>query len=133
MSDQTSNLPSAPDGSILPGPGGPKGRRNRAKGTEWRDMLMWALENYENQSGVARGQALRAIAMQLVADAFDPNPAIRREAIEEIANRLDGKPAVSVQVSTVRDEPLEITHTVIEGTFIPSPVVTPAVREAGED
>ena len=77
------------------GKGAPKGSRNKAKGTEWSDQLRWALANYTNaESGIARGQALRAIAEKVVEQAVGGE----WKAIEEIGNRLDGKPAQTIDL-----------------------------------
>ena len=77
------------------GKGAPKGSRNKAKGTEWSDHLRWALANYTNvESGIERGQALRAIAETVVAQAVGGE----WKAIEEIGNRLEGKPAQTIDL-----------------------------------
>lgn len=65
----------------------PIGNRNAASGAEWRHALKWALDNYASKS-VKRGQALRQIGLKLVGLALKGNLA----AIEEIGNRLDGRP-----------------------------------------
>jgi len=66
----------------------PKGNRNGAKGTEWKHAIQWALNEHSNSS-VKRGQALRKIAVVVVEGALDGN----KDFIQEIGNRLDGKPA----------------------------------------
>lgn len=66
----------------------PRGNRNNAKGTEWKHAIQWALQEYE-KSSVKRGQALRQIAIVVVEGALEGN----KDFIQEIGNRLDGKPA----------------------------------------
>ena len=76
--------------------GAPKGNQNRWKGMEWTDQLRWALANYEDSpSAIERGQALRTIAVNVVKSAIGGD----WRAIEEIGNRLEGKPAQAVQVA----------------------------------
>lgn len=58
----------------------------------WTQSLQRALVQYKGD-GVKRGAALRKIADKVVAQALDGD----RAAIEEIANRLDGRPAQTVQ------------------------------------
>lgn len=73
----------------------PTGNRNAAKGKEWFDAL--------RKECVQRG-ALADIAKVLV------DKAIGGEAwaIQEIANRFDGKPAQAVQISGDEDNPLSL-------------------------
>lgn len=76
--------------------GGQPGNRCYLKGREWYDQLKWALDNYEDiPSAIERGQALRKIALKVVEQAA----AGEWRAIEEIGNRLDGKPAQAVTVA----------------------------------
>ena len=75
----------------------PKGSHNRAKAAMWADQLKWALENYEDlPRGIKRGLALREIAKGVVADAIDKASEHHWAAVQEIAVRLDGKPAQAV-------------------------------------
>ena len=79
--------------------GRPAGYKNRSKAAAWTDQLKWALENYEDlREGVAQGQALRKIAMGVVKDALDREAHHRWDAIQEIGNRLEGRPAQAVTV-----------------------------------
>ena len=71
----------------------PLGNTNRANGKRFANALAWALETYESDK-VKRGEALREIAKGMVSDAVAGDALARRE----IADRLDGKPAQSVQV-----------------------------------
>ena len=73
--------------------GAPVGNKHAAKGREWADQLRWALENF-TATGIARGQALRAIATKVVEQALDGD----KDARAEIANRLDGKPHQSMDI-----------------------------------
>ena len=68
--------------------GAPVGNTNNSKGKEWTDAIRYALANYEN-SDISRGKALKAIALKVVEKALEGDDG----AIDEIANRLDGKPA----------------------------------------
>jgi len=61
---------------------------NRARGKRFQLALKRALDEYSDDR-VARGQALNVIAMDLVREALLG----QQWAIQEIANRLDGKPA----------------------------------------
>lgn len=85
--------------------GAPKGSRNKHKAMEWTAHLKHVLENYTNiASGIERGQALRKIAHVVVEQAL----AGEWRAIEEIGNRLDGKPTQSVDLRA------EVNHRVEE-------------------
>lgn len=66
----------------------PEGNNNAGKGKEWKEALRYALLNYEGKD-IERGKALKAIAKKLVEKAVEGEYA----AIQEIGNRLDGKPA----------------------------------------
>lgn len=78
----------------------PKGSHNRAKAAMWADQLKWALENYEDlPRGIKRGLALREIAVGVVKDALDKEAQHHWPAVQEIAMRLDGKPAQAVTVA----------------------------------
>lgn len=72
----------------------PKGNSNAASGTMWRDAVKNVLGDYECV-GIARGQALRAIARKCVEQALEGD----KDARAEIANRLDGKPNQSLDVT----------------------------------
>lgn len=74
--------------------GAPLGNRNGAKTHfEWRDALRKALAEYEDDD-VKRGQALRRIGRKIVKKAL----AGEYRAIQEIGDRLDGRPAQAVSV-----------------------------------
>lgn len=75
----------------------PKGNQNARKAKDWEIALRRALANYEDkESGVIRGDALAHAARRVVKAAVNGD----WDAIEHLANRLDGKPT----------EYLETTH-----------------------
>lgn len=75
--------------------GAPLGNKNGAKGRRWLDALNKALAQFATEDGkIQAGYALDAIAQQVVQLAVAGN----WDAIQEIGNRLDGKPAQSVQL-----------------------------------
>ena len=74
--------------------GAPRGNKNAAKGKAWRDALDYQLKNYESAT-VKKKEALREIAKAVVEKALDADMV----AVKEIGDRLDGKPAQSVDVS----------------------------------
>ncbi len=81
----------------------PLGNSNAAKGKEWREALRYALASYEDEK-VERGQALKAIAKVVVQKAVEGD----KDSIQEIGNRLDGKPAQSIVGE--EENPLSIIH-----------------------
>ena len=64
----------------------PVGNQNARKARDWADALRWQLEHYEGE-GIAKGQALRAIAKSVIENALAGN----KDAWQEVGNRLDGK------------------------------------------
>ena len=79
--------------------GAPLGNSNATKNRPWREAINRALAQHD-------GQKLRTIAEKLIAQA----EAGDIQAIKELADRLDGKPAQQVQLSGDADAPLVITH-----------------------
>lgn len=78
----------------------PKGNRNARKGKDWEGALRRALSQYElvgadGKPVVPKGEALHAIARRVVELAILGS----KDAITEIANRLDGKPTEYVEGS----------------------------------
>jgi hypothetical protein len=73
--------------------GAPIGNQNGAKGKEWFDAL---------RKVCVQKDALRKIAEVVVAKA----EAGEQWAVQEVANRFDGKPAQSVEVSGADGGPL---------------------------
>lgn len=90
--------------------GAQPGNRNAARGKEWRDALRRALAQYENDT-VKRGEALLAIANKLL----DACMRGEMDAIRELGNRLDGKPAQSIIGAGDHEPPIKIHGTV---TFV---------------
>ena len=83
--------------------GAQPGNNNAGKNKAWREALDKELKQYVNKdASIERGQALRRIARGVVEAALDGN----KDAYQEIANRLDGKPAQSVTVAGDADNPL---------------------------
>ena len=81
--------------------GAPLGNKNGAKGKTWADALRKALLQYESD-GVVRTQALFQIATKVVEKALEGDAT----AVREIGDRLDGKPAQTIQGDT--DQPLVV-------------------------
>lgn len=72
------------------------GNKNAAKAKAWEGALRAALAQFENEEAkIAPGQALRRIAEVVVMKAIGGD----KDAIKEIGDRLDGKPAQSVALS----------------------------------
>lgn len=69
----------------------PVGNKNAAKAKDWETALRKAIAQHK-----AGPEVLRKIADSVVDKALDGD----WRAIDEIANRLDGKPAQSVELST---------------------------------
>lgn len=89
--------------------GAPVGNKNAAKDALWRKALIVALDAYENpERGIDKGKALAAMATQCVDDAFSTDSKVRQEARNEIANRLDGKPAQAIAVSGDPEAPVRL-------------------------
>lgn len=85
--------------------GAPVGNTNGAKAKRWFDALHKALTRYEDpELRIEAGQALDKIAQNVVQKALAGD----KDAIAEIANRLDGKPAQAVTVSGDPDNPFEV-------------------------
>lgn len=71
----------------------PQGNQNARKAKDWEGALRRALAQYESaEANISKGQALSKIAEQVVLKALAGNV----DAINEIANRLDGKPAQAI-------------------------------------
>lgn len=87
----------------------PKGNHNAAKGRRWRDALNHelALLEVEGKPVGSVVMGLRAIARVVVRDALAGD----YQAISEIANRQDGKPAQAVMMAGEDGEPIS-AHTI---------------------
>lgn len=81
------------------------GNTNAAKGTRWRDALNKALARFTSEK-VQTGEALDEIARGVVMAALAGD----WEAVREIGNRLDGKPAQAITVGGDGDNPLEVVQ-----------------------
>ena len=71
--------------------GGQEGNQNARKAKDLKDALKYVLDNFEN-SAVMKGQALREVCKMLVEKALDGD----MQAIKEIGDRIDGKPAQEI-------------------------------------
>jgi hypothetical protein len=70
------------------------GNQYARKAKDWENALRRALDRYE-KGEIVSGMALAKIAEKVVEKALEGDT----KAIEEIANRLDGKPSQSTEVS----------------------------------
>lgn len=78
--------------------GAQPGNTNAVRGKQWRDALRKKLALFaDEENKIVRGQALDGIAEVVVKQALAGN----KDAIQEIGNRLDGKPHQSMDISTV--------------------------------
>jgi hypothetical protein len=93
-------------------PGAPVGNRNGAKEKPWLAALNRALAKRSLES---QKNALDDLAEKLL-DACGEGSL---PALQELANRLDGKPAQSLTVGTDPDQPFEVQRRVI---FVRNPV-----------
>jgi len=104
----------------MPGPGAPLGNKNAASARRWRAALEWALAHaYEPDAinkVISSERALYTIAQRIVKAALDDQETSGEDmdavirilgvnvqkwkfAVEEIGNRLDGKPSQSIALS----------------------------------
>ncbi len=75
--------------------GAQPGNTNGARGKVWRDALDKAVKQYVDKgAGIERGEALFKIATGVVKQALTGN----KDAIQELGNRLDGKPHQSMDI-----------------------------------
>lgn len=81
--------------------GGQSGNTNAASGTEWRDTIRRVMDKYE-KGDVKRRQALDKVGEKLIEKALDGD----MQAIKELGDRYDGKPAQSVTVAGDPNNPL---------------------------
>jgi hypothetical protein len=87
----------------------PVGNRNAAKAKVWTAAIERALER--RQGLVAGARAIDDLADQLLDECMRGN----LMALQELGNRLEGKPAQGITLSGDEDNPLQHNHTV---TFI---------------
>jgi hypothetical protein len=88
--------------------GAPKGSRNAFKGTEWSKSLKRAMARFSDKEGdkqVSWRRGLDRVADKVIAAACEG----QKDAWQEIANRIEGRPAQSMKVSGDEDNPI---HTV---------------------
>jgi len=117
--DYEGAIPAGADMTLLPGPSFaiPGGKITAERGTkvgklsksnrqlEWKSAINWAIKNYAT-STVERGAALRAIAIAQVHKAVLGD----KDAVAEIANRLDGKAVQQIEMQSVEDRTITIIH-----------------------
>lgn len=75
--------------------GAPRGNNNAAKAKIWSDAIRLEL------AGNANAKKLRALAKKLIDEALDGN----MQAMKEVGDRLEGKPAQAIDMTVS-----EITH-----------------------
>ena len=76
--------------------GAPVGNKNAANGSEFRNRLRINLKKHQDEGrGIKRGKAIDAVCQTLINTAVDGN----QQAIQEISNRLDGRPAQALEIS----------------------------------
>lgn len=84
--------------------GAQKGNTNGSRGKEWREAIRKAVMMHEDKgSGIERGKALHEIAITVVKQALEGEAF----AIQEIGNRLDGKPHQSMDIGLSEDKSRE--------------------------
>jgi hypothetical protein len=88
-------------------PGAPLGNANVERGKRWSGAIRRALNEYTDDN-VKQGEALLKIAEGIVREAIAGD----KDAIREIGNRLDGKPAQALTLSGDSDSPLDVNHKV---------------------
>lgn len=95
-----------PGGRILAERGTKTGKLAKSnRQLEWKSAINWAIKNYAT-STVERGAALRAIAIAQVHKAVLGD----KDAVAEIANRLDGKAVQQIEMQSVEDRTITIIH-----------------------
>lgn len=83
------------------GAGAPEGNTNAASGTEWRETIRRVMLKYE-KGDVKRRNAMDKVAEALIEKALGGD----MQAIKELGDRYDGKPAQSLTVGTPDGKPL---------------------------
>jgi hypothetical protein len=105
--------------------GAQKGNKNASKTKDWEHTLRRVLTSFEyrdKDSGevtIKRGEALRKIAEQCVMQALAGD----KDARQEIANRLDGKPSEHVTLDGT------IEHVTTYGDYLAGKRASAASRE----
>jgi hypothetical protein len=80
------------------------GNKNAAKGTQWKDALRRQLAQYTDDR-IKMGEALNEIAKVCVIQALAGD----KDARQEIANRLDGKPKETIDATFTQAVAQELT------------------------
>lgn len=94
----------------------PLGNQNAAKAKRWQDALHKALTRFQSEDGkIQAGEALDKIAEQVVIKALAGD----KDAIAEIGNRLDGKPAQAVTVAGGEGGPIQAVVEVVSRGVLP--------------
>ena len=89
--------------------GAPKGNRNAKKAKDWENALRRILAQYTSET-VPQGQALSAIAEVCVMQALAGD----KDARNEIANRLDGKPKEFIEAEFTQRLAFELSEVELE-------------------
>lgn len=87
--------------------GAPKGSKNAFKGSEWSKSLKRAMSRFSAKEGdehVSWRRGLDRVADKVIAAACEG----QKDAWQEIANRIEGKPGQSVELSGNPEKPIGI-------------------------
>lgn len=84
--------------------GAPKGNTNAKKGKLWRDALERALARAGERGDRTVERGLDKVADTVVMQAIEGD----KQAIQEIGNRIDGKPAQSVEITGDTEKPIGV-------------------------
>lgn len=84
----------------------PKGNQYGANRARWRNAIEKALENRCKSDGQ---KALVAIAEQLIDKAMEGD----MQALKELGDRMDGRPAQAVNIGGQEDNPIVITDVIL--------------------
>lgn len=85
----------------------PLGNQNGVKARPWADAIRRAIARYDATSK-EDGAFLNRLADQLLTDCLNKE----KDAIAELTQRLDGKPAQAVTVAGDSDSPIQHQHAV---------------------
>jgi hypothetical protein len=83
----------------------PLGNQNAARAKQWRDAIVRQV----TKRGGSLADGLALAAEKLVAKAIDDG---ERWALEELGNRLDGKPAQAI-IGDAESDPVQMIHKVV--------------------
>ena len=79
--------------------GGQPGNKNATRTKPWIQAIEYCLEHDEDGSKVERNMKLRKIAHVMIGQALDGD----KDARNEIANRLDGKPTERIEAQVTHE------------------------------